>query len=69
MIPKSSVVKTLDILVCLNPDATTSKLKTARAYGTLVISQTLFLALTGTVAAGDGEVAALLELIAGRAGG
>jgi hypothetical protein len=60
------VTKKLDVLVCLDPEAGTSKLAKAAEYGTIVIDQDTFLALAGAAPARAGVVSSVLERLEAR---
>jgi DNA polymerase-3 subunit epsilon len=60
------VTKKLDLLVCADPHAGTSKLRKAADYGTVVVDQATFLGLAGVQPAPEGVIRSVLERIEER---
>ena len=61
-----TVTKKVDLLVCRDPAAGTSKLRKASEYGTPVIDQAAFLALAGAQPAPEGVVRSVLDQVQER---
>jgi DNA polymerase III subunit epsilon len=61
-----TVSKKVDLLVCRDPDAGTTKLRKALEYGTPLIDQSTFLALAGAQPAPEGVVRSALDRVQER---
>jgi DNA polymerase-3 subunit epsilon len=66
MLVKPGVSAKLDLLVCRDPYAGTSKFRKAEAHGTVVIDQETFLAVAGAATPARSPVAVVLEQVAAR---